>query len=331
MTEQPPPNILVRLGHLLLWPLLLYGAGASLLLLLRLLSGESLWPVLLFNNFLPALLLPALLFLPLLLLLRRWRAAALQAPPALAFALMYGTLFLPTVSAPTPAADAPQISVLTFNLSLRNRDFEAVVQMLRAVDADVVALQEVNRAAYFYLDDDLADLYPYRAFHPDLQPPGQAVLSRFPILEDNYWQVERAHQRVLLDFGGTPIVLYNVHPVHFTLNRRVFFSFEAQQREIDDILARTVNENVPLLLVGDFNTSDQSAMYQRFAALYSDAFRTVGSGLGLTFPGALPLARLDYVFYNPAFVPLEALVWPDTGGSDHHPVFARLAWVGQSG
>ncbi len=63
--------------------------------------------------------------------------------------------------------------------------------------------------------------------------------------------------------------------------------------------------------------------------------------MGFTFPEADPvtpttqeirrivqvplLLRLDYVFHNDAFQPLEARVWPESGGSDHHPLYVRLA------
>lgn len=304
-----------------------YGALMAIGLLLHVTIGERFRPMMLFNSVLPAAMFPALALLPLLLLTRRWRAAVLQTPALVGFVLMYGYVFVPQT---VPAAAAGlEISVLTYNISLKNRDFEAVAQLIRDADADVVALQEVNRAGYFYLYDDLADLYPYRAFHPDSAPPGQAVLSRYPILEDNYWQVERAHQRVVLDVDGQQLAFYNVHPVHFSLNRRSLFNFDGQEREVDDIIDRVTHEEGALILVGDFNTTDQTDMYKRFSVHYGDAFRTVGSGFGLTFPSWMPLARLDYVFYNAAFIPLEARVWETTGGSDHHPVFARLMWSGE--
>ena len=86
---------------------------------------------------------------------------------------------------------------------------------------------------------------------------------------------------------------------------------------------------------------DQTEDYQRSAASFSDTYREVGWGLGFTFPDAdlvtpskrtirrliqFPvLLRLDYIFHNDAFLPLEANVWPESGGSDHHLVYARLA------
>ncbi len=311
-----------KLGSALAGLAALYGLTMSVCLFFHMTIGERLRPMMLFTSALPAILFPALALLPLALLRRRWRVALVQVPAVVALVLMYGYAFLPKTVPAAPTGT--EISVLTFNISMSNRDFEAVGQVIRNANADVVALQEVNRAAYFYLDDDLADLYPYRAFHPDNTPPGQAVLSKYPILEDNYWQVERAHQRVILDVGGQRLAFYNVHPVHFSLNRRSLFNFDGQQREVDDIVDRLTNEQGALLVAGDFNTTDQTEMYFRFAGLLGDTFRSAGNGFGMTYPAWLPLARLDYVFYNADFVPIEARVWAAAGGSEHYPVYARL-------
>jgi vancomycin resistance protein VanJ len=300
----------------------LYGLGMTLGLLLHVTIDERLRPMMLFNSLLPASLFPALVLLPLALAFRRWRVVVTLLSPVIGLLVMYNYVFLPQSLPAAPAGT--EISILTFNINLGNRDFEAVAQLIRAADADLVALQEINRAAYFYLDDDLADIYPYRTFHPDNAPPGQAVLSKYPILEDSYWQVERGHQRVVVEIDGQQVVFYNVHPVHFSLNRRALFNFDGQQREIDDILQRLGNEEGALIIAGDFNTSDQTDMYERFAALYGDTFRAVGAGFGLTFPSRLPLARLDYVFYNAAFIPLDAEVWYTNTGSDHFPLYVRL-------
>ncbi|MFN8375643.1 MAG: hypothetical protein U0694_22570 [Anaerolineae bacterium] len=148
-----------------------YGAVVGLCLLLHWTLNEHLRPMMLFNSLLPAVLFPALGLLPLLLLARRWRAAVLQFPALLGFVLMYGYVFTPP---PVPAApEGMEISVLTFNISLKNRDFEAVGQLIRAANADLVALQEINRAGYFYLDDDLADLALIARFIPTARRRGR--------------------------------------------------------------------------------------------------------------------------------------------------------------
>ncbi len=41
------------------------------------------------------------------------------------------------------------------------------------------------------------------------------------------------------------------------------------------------------------------------------------------------LTRIDYVFHDESFDSIEAKVWPTSGGSDHRPVLARLAFPSQ--
>jgi vancomycin resistance protein VanJ len=172
-------------------------------------------------------------------------------------------------------------------------------------------------------------LYPYRALHPDKSYPGQGVLSRWPILEDTYWQIHLGHQRVTVQTeSGASLVLYNTHPVHPFLRERGFFDPSLRAEEINDLLTRAQTETIPVLIAGDFNMTDLTADYQRIAARYGDAYRAVGWGMGFTFPDLgqrLLVARLDYVFHSPSFVTLEASVLPTSGGSDHRPLFVRFA------
>jgi vancomycin resistance protein VanJ len=299
-----------------------YGGSIALLLILRAFTGDRFLPTLIFDMAVPAILFPGLVLLIFYALTRHWRMATVQLPALACFLWMYGHVLLPsqTVEAPT----GTQISVLTYNISLGRRHPEERVEVILEANADVVALQEVSTASAEYFETELADIYPYSAVHAGSSPPGQAVYSKYPILEDSVWEVERMHQRVVLDVNGQNVTFYNVHPVHFDMRRDGTVNFDDQLREVDDILSRTAEETNPMLIVGDFNTTDQSGIYDSFADLYGDAFGEVGSGFGFTFPSNLPLARLDYVFYTSEFTPLSAQVWDSSGGSDHHPVYAQL-------
>lgn len=320
-------TIATFLGRVSLALINLYAAAVALMLLLRLLVGES-WPlVALFNSFSHLLLIPALFLLPLMLVLRRRFSSGLLLPAVLAFALAYGTMFVPRSVEAAPAA--PQLKLMTYNLHSKGTGFESQIALIRDSDADVIALQELSAEMAAVLETDLRDLYPYQALHgtPENGIPGQGVLSRYPLTEDDYWRMYLAHQRVVFDFAGQSVTLYNEHPIHPLRP----FGYIQHRAETDDLLRRTADESGPLLLAGDFNMSDQSADYWRIASRYQDAYRSAGWGLGLTFSSLLPhigwtpaLARLDYVFYNSAFETLEAKVWPHSGGSDHLPVFVTL-------
>ncbi len=323
----------------------LYGLGTALFLALDLAAGEELPIIGLFNTMLPALLLPAIALAIAWLAARRWKLALLMAPAMLALLSGYGRLFVPR---PNPAPTAPQVSVLTFNLHAERVALMPMVAVIRAANADIVALQELSPEAAATFRAQIGDLYPYQALHlhPNNPVMGQGVLSKHPLRDSVYWQVAMWHQRVLVTVGDIDIALYNVHP-HIPFARRPNgLAFDATHRgqDIADILARAGGEGMPVILAGDFNMTDRCAHYRWVTQNYRDAFREVGRGFGFTFPDfssptalprglprvALPLpllTRIDYVFYSAHFQAADALVWPSAGGSDHRPVLARLAFV----
>jgi vancomycin resistance protein VanJ len=283
-------------------------------------------------------MLPALVLLPLAALLRRPISIFLLLPAALAFILSYGPAFLPR-SAPVTAQTGTHLRLLTYNLKSQT-DSDPALTVIQSAQADVVALQELSTAMAAHLAAKLSDVYPYQALHP--QPgepiPGQGVLSRYPLLEDDYWRIQLAHQRVTFELDGPAVVLYNTHPVQ-PLHTN---GFAHRHAEISDLLDRLEDETGPLLIAGDFNMSDQAADYGRLTARYQDAYRAAGWGMGFTFPATLPyfgsgryapsifslvppLVRLDYVFHNAHFVTLHAEVGADAGGSDHLPLLVNLS------
>ncbi|MBZ0297328.1 MAG: endonuclease/exonuclease/phosphatase family protein [Anaerolineae bacterium] len=313
-----------------------YGLSVFGFLILRAMVGESLVVIATFNSFAHLLYLPALILLPLCLLLGRVRVALLLVPAVAAFLLTYGQSFLPRT---VPAPDQT-FSILTYNLKSQTVNLEKLTAVIEAADADIVALQELSEAAADHLATVFAEAYPHQALHP--QPgepiPGQGVLSRYPITADEYWRIYLGHQRITLTLEDQPVALYNSHPIHPFVSR---YGFEWRAEEISTLLQRADAETMPVLIAGDFNMSDQSEDYAHITTRYQDSYRQVGWGLGFTFPnlfdenaslvqqfgfagGVPPLARLDYVFHDDYFQSVEAQVWPDAGGSDHRPVYVVL-------
>jgi hypothetical protein len=113
MLETSRPRIaLGMLARVVAAAIDLYALAALAYLVLRLLVGERWWPVELTNSLMPLPLLPALPALFLLLGLRLARAIqgwhmALLLPAVLAFALLYGGLFIPPRRAAGCAAVYP--------------------------------------------------------------------------------------------------------------------------------------------------------------------------------------------------------------------------------
>jgi endonuclease/exonuclease/phosphatase (EEP) superfamily protein YafD len=99
----------------------------------------------------------------------------------------------------------------------------------------------------------------------------------------------------------------------------------------EDVLA----ENGPVILAGDFNAPDRSQMYGMVSSKLANAHGERGFGFGFTYPAfvrspfgpvpAVPLVRIDHIFFTDHFVAVRAGTIDDSGGSDHRPVFAELA------
>lgn len=351
--NKPRRGCLGRVGLLLAWLAGAYGVGLTGFLLLRALVGADWLPIAVFNSFAHLLLWGALLLAILALgvwVWRRRRATAwvllMLLPGALVCLITYAPFFLPkTINVPP---DAPTFTLLTYNTHNESVFVEPLGRVIRAADADIVALQELSDEAALHLGIALADEYPYRALHARTDWHALGVLSRYPILDDTFGRVRLGYQRVVLDVAGEPLALTNVHTSHpFGATEGRFFDPTERARELGNILRWATRDGQPgrVLLAGDFNSTDQTAIYGQFAAQFTDSYRAAGWGMGFTFPdlsapNAVPdvlwprtfpwlplLARLDYVWHGERLRALEAHVWPEAGGSDHRPLWVRLAVI----
>jgi endonuclease/exonuclease/phosphatase (EEP) superfamily protein YafD len=270
------------------------------------------------------------------LILRRGRLFLALIPALLLFGAQYINFFLPNyVQVPESARG---LRVLTFNLGSYVQDYDRVVALIRSANAEIVAVQEMLSPLASVLTTELADLYAYQALHPrDDFARGVGIFSQYPILEDMYLdQIVLGGQRTRISLSDEQtITLLNVHPVP----PRIFGGFDSTVRseEIAASLDLATSETNPLLLIGDFNITDQTEDYARITARYDDAFRESGTGFGFTFPHLAriatplrvlpPFLRIDYVFFSSHWISLDAYVLPDHGGSDHYPLYAELALI----
>lgn len=319
-----------------------YGVVVCLMLVLRAVGDGESTLIAAINVSITLLLMPALLLFPLCLVLRRWWLSAILVVPFLAYMIYYLPFFVPrSVTLPE---NAPRLRLLTYNLHAESLLVNEMANIIRDANADIVALQEMSPNASAFFDKQLADIYPYRALYPapDGTPyHGRGLLSRYPINESKAWPVEYPIpvrlMRAVVDMNGTPITIYNFHaPPSYPIYGQGF-DIHPRGQQIKDILAMIVQEQGAVLFMGDFNTNDTDVNYPRIVARMQDTYREVGWGMGMTGPDwshpqsqeGLPFIpihqRMDYIFHNRFFLPVEAHVWATSGGSDHRPIFAVLA------
>lgn len=180
---------------------------------------------------------------------------------------------------------------------------DRVAAVLRAIDADVVALQEVIGAGprgASHIEEIGAALGMGWVMAPARRLRGHqfgnALLSRLPILHhaehDLSWKTSepRCMQRADIDVRGHRVHLYNVHLGTAILERR----YQAQR------LAGIVTDRHlagAKIVLGDFN----EWMKGLTTALLSRKLRSVDVQSYLkrrrTYPGLFPILHLDHIYY----------------------------------
>ncbi|MEZ4868867.1 MAG: endonuclease/exonuclease/phosphatase family protein [Caldilineaceae bacterium] len=299
------------------------------------------------TSFTPLFFLPLCFFLPLLPLLGNpfyWVGALL---PTTLFLLLYGGLFLPK-SAPLHRTDPPPFTLMTFNMLGTSRKAETAQVIRENGLPDIVVLQEMTPMLRRLVLQEVGDEYPYTAFDVTLNNRGLGVLSRFPIhglptdmlveLNCRLYQVDVT--------PSEPFLLYNCHPrstnIFYFFNdgvpfdRQVQESFTARRLWSERLAAEVAQQTLPVLVVGDFNTTDQSDAYHQLRSQLLDAHRSIGWSFGHTFPAEtgwfrrIPIVarqvRIDMVLYTPTFVALQSRVSAAHGESDHLPLVVRMGW-----
>jgi endonuclease/exonuclease/phosphatase (EEP) superfamily protein YafD len=274
-------------------------------------------------------------------LLTRSRASVLLCViPTVLFLALFGELFLPRQIGVTPPADT--FKVLTHNLQADNPNQESAMRMIALSGADIVCLQELSGSAAEAITTQLKDTYPYQALIPDDDFAGVGVISRFPIKSADSFEAGHFAQQLVIDVRGREISLFNVHPqppkiwtpgagrVIPVAGRGVDVNTQSEQLNV--IRERMGKTQGPAILVGDFNTTDQTRQYEMVKGNLVDSFRESGYGFGLTFPAPgrylrIPFAliRIDYLFHSSELTAFSCILGSQTA-SDHLPVLITLGF-----
>jgi len=319
-------------------------------LVARLLWGDRLWPLAVANSF------PAVFFLPLpaafvLAAFSRKRAAWVAVCIAtLLWLALFGWRYLPR-SLQVEAADA-ELRVMAFNILVTNRDVEAIVGAVETAQPDLIAFSELGTGMNAALAQRLGAMYPYRTLH---RLPGanfgSGIYSRWPLDDLGSLKTGLGLRSAAADVH-TPdgmVRFVALHPRSTWLDRSSLDAAEAsigtnfRGREAQlAAVCRYLDEwgDRPVILAGDFNTSEFSDAYRCVAQRLRDSYREVGWGTGHTWPAQEtkhvpsrwlqvlpPVTRIDYVFHSRHWDAVDAQVLKMDTGSDHRPIVATLRWT----
>lgn len=223
------------------------------------------------------------------------------------------------------------ISILSVNVKQSNREYARLHHLIRDISPDVVLAIEVDHGWVASLEDAHGEAYPHRVKLPQDNTYGLCLLSRFALEEvevrDLVTEGIPSIRAMLTLPGGDRIRLYGIHPEppivhHDTAGRDSEIAFVGLEAE---------KARVPVIVAGDLNDVAWSSTTRRFQRLSGLCDPRVGRGLFNTFHASYPLLRwpLDHLFHSTHFCLVEMRRLPDIG-SDHFPIFFRLALVGRT-
>jgi endonuclease/exonuclease/phosphatase (EEP) superfamily protein YafD len=290
---------------------------------------------------------PLLVLLPALAFTRLRRLLWTQAVAGLLIAFPLMGLVLPWPVAAHPGAAS--LKLLSFNI---NQGWAGYLRLLSTIEAqkpDLVLLQEAPGWGG-PLMDGLRARFPYVEGSTEF-----IIASRFPILErtepesllhEGRLRAPRFMRYVVAGPLG-PLAVYSLHPVSprgalgVRQFRGVFRGLRSGQlfkgdpasglgqnaalRSKQLVLATRLasKEHYPVLLAGDTNLPELSAIRRNYLSGFTDAFHQASWGFGYTFPERSPFLRLDRIMSGPELRFSEFQVGCP-GASDHLCVAARV-------
>jgi endonuclease/exonuclease/phosphatase family metal-dependent hydrolase len=180
-----------------------------------------------------------------------------------------------------------------------------------------------------YLGTAIFSKYPIRAFHDvplhkyvyllqcDIKlPDNQIVRTYFIHLQsfllsngEKTYIEEVKHRNVDLEMGKSKGFV-----------RRFGEAYVKRAVQADSAASIIAQSPYPVIICGDFNDLPGSYTYTKMKGNLADAFTQKGTGFGRTFNLFSPTLRIDYIFYDPAFLKITGYHSPGTRFSDHNPV-----------
>lgn len=186
---------------------------------------------------------------------------------------------------------------------------QRIADVLRQVNADVVALQEVlshggptghiDQAHYLANELGYSCVLGENRKHRGAAY-GNVVLSRFRVVSHCNYDVsvpgreERGCLRADLDLGGNQILhLFNVHLGTAFMERR-----RQARLLLEEELIRSRELKGPRIVLGDFNEYVRGLASRMLTAEFQSADIRMHLGRRRTYPGFLPFMHLDHIYYD---------------------------------
>ncbi len=257
----------------------------------------------------------ALCAMGLALLGRYWVAAG-----CLALACANAVFLAPYLRAPPPSTTQGRtLDVLSLNVFRLSADYARVVEYVRAAPPDVAVFVEATAAWRAGLGP-LADVLPHEAYAPGAGSDGILIRSRYPLLRSTPLALGGQPQGALsvwISPHGHPVEVLGVH-LEWPMTPS---GAASRNRELATLAEYGAHAPVPLIAVGDFNSTRYTPPFARMVRNGRYADCAAGRGLHGTWPALFAPAwlQIDHCLHTEG-VWVDGFAVGPFVGSDHYPL-----------
>lgn len=235
------------------------------------------------------------------------------------------TPFWPKQVRGTQLTESTSVSVLTSNVLTTNRNFDALLELVKNYQPDILVTLETDQA----WEDALDTLdYPHSVKCPLDNLYGMHLYSNLPLentelsflIEDD---VPSIHTCIRLS-NGQSVQAHFLHPAPPSPTENE----ESKERDAELIIVakRIASSEMPVIVTDDLNDVAWSATTLLFRKISGLLDPRIGRGMFNTFHAGWLFLRwpLDHLFHSDHFT-LKRLKRLPSIDSDHFPLFAELS------
>lgn len=235
------------------------------------------------------------------------------------------------------------VKVMSYNVRMFNKyewsDDKEIPEKIKTFindkSPDIVCFQD-------YAKTDLKWEFPYKyeKFKNDKSQFGQAIFSKFPIINKGSLDFEQTANNIIFAdvvIDKDTIRIYNIHLQSIKLNpkKQLFGSddveqlqmkiskaFQIQQEQVQKFAEHQSKTHYSTILCGDFNNTAYSWVYRELKKGKKDAFTQAGAGFGKTYDFEFPM-RIDFIFADKQMKINHFKTYKEKY-SDHFPILTRI-------